>query len=59
MWKTIDYMNNIYNNRYWINEEGLVKNKDDKILKTRKNNSGYSIIDLYYEIFGSSQNIYC
>jgi len=48
MWRTINYMNNIYNNRYWINEAGLVKNKDDKILKTRKNNSGYSIIDLYY-----------
>ena len=48
MWRTIDYFNNIYSERYWINEDGEVKNRYDKILKPRDNGVGYLIIDLYY-----------
>ncbi len=48
MWRTIDYLNNIYNDRYWINEEGLVKNNKGRILKPRDNGNGYLLVDLYY-----------
>tara|TARA_R110002020_G_scaffold273187_1_gene488262 strand:+ start:1100 stop:1588 length:489 start_codon:yes stop_codon:yes gene_type:complete len=35
-----------YENLYWINQDGDVKNKHDKFLKTRDNGNGYNIIDL-------------
>ena len=35
-----------YENLYWINQDGDVKNKHDKILKSRDNGSGYYIVDL-------------
>jgi hypothetical protein len=47
MWRTIDYLG-VYNNKYWINEIGEIKNKHNRILKTRNNGNGYLIIDLYY-----------
>jgi|TARA_R110000796_G_scaffold121317_1_gene235475 hypothetical protein len=45
MWNSIKLFNNIYENKYWINEYGLVKNRFNRILKDR-NNNGYRIIDL-------------
>jgi hypothetical protein len=46
MWLSINLFNNLYENKYWINEDGLVKNRFNRILKDR-NNKGYRIIDLY------------
>ncbi len=48
MWRTIDYLGKVYNNRYWINEDGLIKNKHERIIKSRDNGNGYLITDLYY-----------
>lgn len=38
-----------YENLYWINENGLVINKKYNIVKSRLNNKGYKIINLYKE----------
>lgn len=46
MWHSIKLFDNIYENKYWINEDGLIKNKFDKIIKDR-NRNGYRIIDLH------------
>ena len=48
MWNTISYLDNIFVDRYWINEDGLIKNKNNKIIQNRDNGFGYRIIDLYY-----------
>lgn len=47
MWRTIEYLG-LFKNKYWISENGEVKNKHDKIIKSRNNGNGYLIIDLYY-----------
>ena len=47
MWRTIEYLG-VYNDRYWINEDGLIKNKHGRIIKPRDNGNGYLITDLYY-----------
>ena len=38
-----------YEGLYWINENGLVINKKYNIVKSRQNNKGYLIINLYKE----------
>ena len=48
MWNSIKLFNNIYENKYWINEYGLVKNRFNRILKDR-NNNGYRIIEKLYQ----------
>jgi hypothetical protein len=38
-----------YEGLYWINENGIVINKKYRIVKSRQNNKGYLIINLYKE----------